>query len=224
MNKNVFTKSFTSQKWPYNSYWRNLCGQAQKNWVLSKNGLIIAVGRLVRLLEKIFCDKQEKGSSFLKMHDFFQTLKIREQHILKSLEKKKLSINFWPVDTKKKLYFFVGKNFFFRWPGPSALRAIEKKIFPTKKNFCFGSTGQKLIQSFFLFQLFKIFIITNFWEKMLKFVTKKWLNSAAKTTTKLKKKNAPFFLVIFSFKGGDKKKHFHQQQKIGRSCFCMVEW
>jgi len=67
---------------------------SEKNLVLAKNGLIIAVGRLVRFLEKMFCDKQEKGSSFLKMHDFFQTLKIREQHILKSSEKKKLSINF----------------------------------------------------------------------------------------------------------------------------------
>ena len=143
MNKNVFTKSFTSQKWPYNSYRRNVCGQAQKNWVLSKNGLIIAVGRLVRLLEKIFCDKQEKGSSFLKMHDFFQTLKIREQHVLKSLEKKKLWNNFWPVDTKKKLSFFVWKKFFL------------------------VSTGQQLIQSFFLFQLFKIFIITNLWGNNL---------------------------------------------------------
>ena len=74
-------------------------------------------------------DKQEKGSSFLKMHDFFQTLKIREQHILKSLEKKKLSINFWPVDTKKKLYFFVGKNFFFSVAWAFGLTGHRKKKF-----------------------------------------------------------------------------------------------
>ncbi len=141
---------------------------SEKNLVLAKNGLIIAVGRLVRFLEKMFCDKQEKGSSFLKMHDFFQTLKIREQHILKSLEKKKLWNNFWPVDTKKKLYFFVGQNFFFSvaWAlrvfGITGLRSYgppKKKIFSNKKKTCFCSTGHKLIQNFSLFQLFKNFII-----------------------------------------------------------------
>jgi len=112
---------------------------------------------------------------------FPESSKIWEQHILKSLEKKKLSINFWPVDTKKKLYFFVGKNFFFSVAWAFGLTGHRKKFFSNKKKiFCFGSTGQKLIQNFFLFQLFKIFIITNFLEKnwyfsrdLLLFLTKK---------------------------------------------------
>ena len=88
---------------------------------------------------------------------FSRRSKIWEQHILKSLEKKKLWNNYWPVDTKKKLYFFVGQNFFFSVAWPSALRATEKKNFDQqKKNFFLVSTGQKLFQSFFFSKLFKI--------------------------------------------------------------------
>ena len=96
---------------------------------------------------------------------FPESSKIWEQHILKSLEKKKLWNNYWPVDTKKKLYFFVGQNFFFSVAWPSALRATEKKILTNKKKIFFWINGQKLFQSFFLFQLLKIFIITNFFHE-----------------------------------------------------------
>ena len=36
---------------------------SKKSWVLSKNSLRIALGRLFEVLETIFCDKEEKLSS-----------------------------------------------------------------------------------------------------------------------------------------------------------------
>ena len=43
-------------------------GDKQKKWVLSKTGLRIALGRLVKLLEKkTFRDKKKKSDYFAKM-------------------------------------------------------------------------------------------------------------------------------------------------------------
>ena len=142
---------------------------------------------------------------------FSRRSKIWEQHILKSLEKKKLWNNYWPVDTKKKLYFFVGQNFFFSVAWPSALRATEKKNLCNKKKIFFWINGQKLFQSFFLFQLLKIFIITNIYKKFFpKICDRKVTEFCSKKQNKIQKqqKRSPFF-GLFSLRGGDKKKHFH---------------
>ena len=39
-----------------------------KIWVLSKNGVRIAAGRLIKVLDTMFCDKQEKLSTFQNDH------------------------------------------------------------------------------------------------------------------------------------------------------------
>ena len=102
-------------------------------------------------------------------HHFFQkALKFENNISWKAWKRKSFRSISDPLIPKKNFIFLLEKTFFFRWPGlrPSALRATEQtNFFQQKKNFCFGSTGQKLIQSFFLFQLFKIFIITNFYQK-----------------------------------------------------------
>jgi len=44
-------------------FWR----QAKKKWVLSKTGLRIALGRLVKFLEKNFLRQEKKSEYFAKM-------------------------------------------------------------------------------------------------------------------------------------------------------------
>ena len=51
----------------------------KKDWVLSKNGVRIALRRLIKVLETIFCDKQEKFSAFKTWS--FVTLKYTSKNI-----------------------------------------------------------------------------------------------------------------------------------------------
>ena len=46
---------------------KKILRQEKKKWVLSKNGLRIAVGRLVKLLEKCFLRQEKKSEYFPKM-------------------------------------------------------------------------------------------------------------------------------------------------------------
>ena len=101
---------------------------------------------------------------------FSRRSKIWEQHILKSLEKKKLWNNYWPVDTKKKLYFFVGQNFFFSVAWPSALRATEKKNFDQQKKNFFLDQRSEIVPKLLSFPTIKDLYNHKFFGKKLIFL------------------------------------------------------
>ena len=65
--------------------------------------------------------------------------------ILNSWKRKKLWINFWPVDTKKNFLFLLEKTFFFRWPGLRPYGPPKKNILTNKKiKFFFGINSQQV--------------------------------------------------------------------------------
>ena len=96
----------------------------------------------------------------MEAHHFFQkALKFENNISWKAWKRKSFGTISDLLIPKKNFIFLLEKTFFFGGFG------TEKNIFPTQTKFFFGTTGQKLFQSFFLFQLFKIFIITNFCKK-----------------------------------------------------------
>ena len=77
----------------------------------------------------------KKDDFFSENASFFpESSKIWEQHILKSLEKKEALDQFLTSWYQNKIFFFVGKNFFFSVARKAEGQATEKKKFcPTKK-------------------------------------------------------------------------------------------